>query len=119
MKTKLEITTFNSGDKDGQKWNTNIDNVYVYKVRAFGHASGILAEQRNKYSGIYGEKSIIIEFSSFNGGVLCGDESVYFSRGTKKYDIGYKEHIIYPSPFLHPHYYKILPYYDLKFKDIN
>lgn len=115
MKTKLEITTFNSGYKDGQKWNTNIDNVYVYKVRAFGHASGILAEQRNKYSGIYGEKSIIIEFSSFNGGVLCGDESVYFTRGTKKYDIGYKEHTIYPSPLSHPHYYKIFPYYDLKF----
>lgn len=119
MKTKLEITTFNSGDKDGQKWNTNIDNVYVYKVRAFGHASGILAEQRNKYSGIYGEKSIIIEFSSYNGGVLCGDESVYFTRGTKKYDIGYKEKKILKTPYGNTSYYKIIPYYKLRFKDIN
>lgn len=77
-----------------KKFNTNIENLFIYLVQnGGGYPYSILNEQKNKYSDIYGQKSIIISYSDYINGNLTGQiVSVLHSRGTKKYDIGLKKY---------------------------
>ena len=68
-----------------KKWNTNIDNIYIYFVKyGFKLPAHILYKQRKENNEWYNQLSIIIEFENptEKNGI-----KYYYSKGTKKYII--------------------------------
>ena len=74
-----------------EKYFTNVVGVFIYHVqKGLGLSNCIISEQNKPESSIFGEKSVILIYSYYSNGRICGlIEGITYTRGLKdKYTLG-------------------------------
>ena len=80
--TQIKAVELVESTKDWQRFSTNVDNTFVYRVQVgWGYTSSILHHIKDKREKIYGTKAVILNYQELIDGRLeCFNKKIVVSH---------------------------------------